>query len=203
MKLSHLILLSLLTPAAVAAQGTKVSKGSAKAPAAPYVAPKPGTKYVYTGMSTTVLRTDGWKTWFRDHRGGRGMWHGLFITGDPGSEISVPDSSLRRLWPLKVGNVTDVITTRGEEKFLWRFTVTGTETVRTAAGSFLTYRVDGVQQTVLTPNPATAVANIYSWWYAPSVRAVVQVNFLQAVGSRKGQLIKNELIAIERDTTIR
>jgi hypothetical protein len=179
-----------------------VTKDASALPPAPYVTPRSGTKYVYTGFSNTITRSEGWRVWYRDHRGAAGARIAHFIPDDPANPLVIADSSLRKLWPLQVGKVTDVIARRGEVRFLWRFTVVETEMVSTALGRHLAYRVDAVQQTAATPDPANAVVNIYSWWYAPAVQAVIRVNFLQATGARRGAVMKNQIVSIERDTTV-
>jgi hypothetical protein len=138
------------------------------------------------------------KTYFTDNRGRMGMFNALFIPDSPDQPLIIADSSLRRLWPLRAGNITDLVTRRGEVRNLWRITVVGAESISVAAGRFATYRIDGVEQTILTPNPKEAVVNIVTWWYAPSIAAVVKFNTLQAVGSRQGAMQKNELVLFEK-----
>lgn len=194
---------SLVAQSGSSAKAPRVSKEAAPADeVAPYVAPRIGTRFVYTAMANTITRVSGWKTYFTDHRGQLGMRQALFIPDDPQSPLTVSDSSLRSIWPLKVGKETRIMTQRGETRYLWQFTVAARETVSVATGTYATYRVDGVQQTLATRDPARAITNIYTWWYAPELRAIVRVNFLQAVGSRQGAMVKNQLVAIERDTTI-
>ncbi len=166
---------------------------------APYVAPAIGTTYVYTHFTNTVISVDGWRTVFRDGKGKRAARISHFIPDNPDQPLKIPDeAALKYLWPLAIGAKTSVHTVRGAEQEQWDFVVSDTVTVKVPAGTFLTYRVDGTQNTVMTADPTRIITNLTTYWFAPSVNAVVRVKFVQAKGPRQNGIARNELLRIER-----
>lgn len=209
MKMHHRVALSVLllgsSLSSAPAQGTgtpKVRKepaGKAALPAAPYVSPAVGTRYVYTNFTNVVTKTDGWRTWFDDPKRGPIVMIARLIPENAKVPLAIPDShALKRLWPLRLGTNIVFHTSRGEEQQQWNLVVSDTETVTVPAGRFLTYRIDGTENSTLTRNPDMAVTNMTTWWYAPAPAAVVRVKFVQARGPRQGGVARNELLRIER-----
>lgn len=162
----------------------------------PYSAPAVGTKFVYTTFENVITKNDGFKTYYTDGQGQKGMRWGTFITDNPAKPGEITDAGLKALWPLRPGTIVDLPITRGEEKLVWRFAVQDTETVVVPAGKFRTVRIDGTAATVVTRrDPVVAMT---TFWYAPSISAVVRLKFVPVAGPNKGRPVRNELVRIEK-----
>ena len=192
-------LLPLLVPG-LSAQQPAAARPAAGAtttmPAAPYVRPRVGTRYVYRGFSNVITSAKGWRVEFRDSLGRKGARIGLFISDNPAEPLTVERGSLDSLWPLRPGATTTIVTGRKGFKWQWQLHVVDTETVVVPAGRFLTYIVEGVQSTLVTVRGGAAT-NATTWWYAPEIGAVARVMALAAGDSGKSAARRAELLAVE------
>lgn len=182
--------------AIVAAQRPATLAAQALSPA-PYVAPAAGTRYVYRDYVNVVTRSDGWRTYFTDQRGRPGLHTGVFIPDDPTAPLSLDVSDIARLWPLRVGSSTKVPTSRGPLQWRWELSVIDTATIRVPAGRFATYVVQAIEVPVVAATPQPSV-NYTTFWYAPSVGAVVRFKAGQLVSPRRNLPVRQELVRIER-----
>jgi len=175
------------------------SPASAQLPVAAYAPPPAGTRYVFSGMTNTVTRNDGFRTYFEDARGRPGLRVATFIPDNPNSPLTVDERALAQLWPLKLGRSTTVDAKRGALAWRWQLTVVDTQTVTVPAGRFQTYVVEAIETPVVAAAP-DAWANITVFWYAPSTGAVVRFKSGQLLGPRRNFPQQQELLRVERAT---
>ena len=162
----------------------------------PYVAPAPGTVYDYGAFTNTVTSSDGWRVRFTDNQGRQAERVGLFLTSDPAEPLEVAPAALDSLWPLELGRELAFRVKRGPETHRWEFRVMAGERVTVPAGTFETVVVQGVQAPELVRSPQTAATVLNSWWYAPSVNAVVRFRTTYLSGPGQGRVVEGELRSI-------
>ena len=169
-------------------------------PPAPYVAPAVGTVYRYAGFSNTVVGADGLRTRFVDDSGRQGLRVGLFISDDPRHPSRIDPAQLGALWPLESEKQTNVVVRNDSSAWLWRFKVLGVQDVTVPAGRFQTYLVQAVQRpdTIRDPTAPRETVVGYTFWYAPSIAAVVRFRTTYYSGPAMGQVVESELRAVER-----
>ena len=191
---------SLACVAAAATAAAACSQRGASLPPAPYVAPAVGTVYRYAGFSNTVVGAEGMRTRFVDDSGRQGLRVGLFLSDDPQHPSEVDSARLAELWPLDTGKQVTVVVRNGPSAWRWMFKVVGVQRVRVPAGEFQTYLVQAVQRPEPMPDPKTATVVGYTWWYAPSIAAVVRFKTSYFGGPAAGRVFASELRAVERPT---
>ena len=169
-------------------------------PPAPYVAPAVGTVYRYAGFSNTVVGAEGLRTRFVDDSGRQGLRVGLFISDDPEHPSQIDPAQLGALWPLESEKQTNVVVRNGPSAWLWRFKVLGVQDVTVPAGRFQTYLVQAVQRpdTIRDPKATQETVVGYTFWYAPSIAAVVRFRTTYYSGPAMGRVVQSELRAVER-----
>jgi hypothetical protein len=196
-----LMLLALAGTGQLEAQSANRLGGSSAAsprlPPAAYKAPAPQTQWVYDAFSQHILAASDWRVTFQDGEDRPGALLGFFIPDNPTDPLKVTKGSLARLWPLTVGTATTLETSRGPLRWQWQFRVVDTERVVVPAGEFDTYVVEATQSTLVAP-AGGAATTITTYWYAPSVNAVVRLLSLRAVGPQAGQRTRAQLMRIER-----
>jgi hypothetical protein len=164
---------------------------------APYRAPAPGTRWVYDTFAQRITAATGWRTTFEDAEQRAGALLGFFIPDNPAEPLTVSKGSLDGLWPLRVGVTTSLETSRGPLRWSWKFRVVDTERVQVPAGEFDTYVVEATQSTLVAP-AGGAATTVTTYWYAPSVNAVVRLLSVRAAGVQAGQRTRAQLQRIER-----
>jgi hypothetical protein len=168
---------------------------------AQYVAPAVGTTYRYIGFTNVVLSSEGWRVRFADDHGREGLRVGLFITDDIKHPSEIDSTALARLWPLHKGAETVVMTRRGRDQSRWMFKVIGEKYVDVPAGNFQTYIVQGVMRPEKLTDPKTETTLAFTWWYAPSINAVVRFETTYVSGPATGQVAISALEGIEAPKT--
>ena len=166
---------------------------------APYAVPAPGTKEIFTNFSNVITgRTDRWHVKFTSAAGRPGMRTGLFIPDNPSSPLTIDTTRLAQLWPLRVGTKVALEVQRYPRKWIWRIEVSGTERLKVAAGEFDTFLVTGTEsQSLVTGNDKVSTM-LYTFWYAPSINAVVRVRSLRTDGTEELFRSGAELLRLER-----
>jgi len=182
-----------------AATAGACSRGERSLPPAPYVPPAVGTVYRYVGFNNTVVGVDGLRTRFVDDSGHQGLRVGLFISDDPQHPSQIDQAQLAALWPLESEKQTDVMVRNGSNTWLWRFKVLGEQQVTVPAGRFQTYMVQAVQRPDSIRDPKSGEQTVvgYTFWYAPSISAVVRFKTTYFSGPATGQVVQSELRAVE------
>lgn len=165
--------------------------------AAPYVAPPAGTVYHYAGFANRVIESSGWRTRFADDSGRQGVRVGLFISDDPQHPSRIDSTQLAALWPLTEGKQTTIVVRSGATAWRWMFKVVGTQDVTVPAGRFHTYLVQAVQRPDSGFDPRKSTVVGYSWWYAPSIAAVVRFKTTYFAGAAKGRVVASALERVE------
>jgi len=192
--------LALAGASPLAAQSANRPPRSAAAPRlapAPYRAPAPKTQWVYDAFSQRISSAGDWRITFQDGDDRPGALLGFFIPDNPADPLQVSKGSLARLWPLKVGTTTTLETSRGPLRWQWQFRVIDTERVTVPAGEFDTYVVEATQSSLVAP-AGGAATTITTYWYAPSVNAVVRLLSVRAAGPQAGQRTRAQLTRIDR-----
>lgn len=189
-RLRAAILLVFLSAGGAAAQG-----GVHLAPA-PFQPPAVGTTYAFDRFVTTVTAVDGWRVDFRDPAGRPGSWVGVFLPDNPASRLALDDAALAKLWPLEVGNETVLETRRDPLRWRWTLRVVGTEVVTVPAGRFETYVVEGIEAPVIAASP-TPATTLNTWWYAPSVNAVVRLMTMRQMPGHDPAVFRAQLERID------
>jgi hypothetical protein len=167
---------------------------------APYVPPAVGTVYTYTGFKNIILDSEGWRVRFADEQGKRAVRVGLFITDDPDTPSQIDTAALRRLWPLAKGRDASILMTSGDYKSRWLFNVVGEAQVAVPAGVFEAYVVQAVQRPEAMTDPKTQTVFTYTWWYAPTIAAVVKFETKYVSGPAIGNTISSMLQRVDTVT---
>ena len=141
---------------------------------APWAPPAPGTTFRYEGFAYRVTKTDGWRTSFVDDKGAPGQQLSLFFSEDPRQPYKFPADSIAALWPLRIGTRTSFQVFKGPLQWRYVVRVIGTERVAVPAGTFDTYLVTALELPLLTADPAGVRTRMTTFWYAPSINAVVR-----------------------------
>ena len=173
------------------------STSYAQLPSAAYAPPPVGTRYVYSGMTNTITRNDGFRTYFEDARGRAGLRTATFIPDNPAAPLTIDRDALGKLWPLRLGRAATLEARRGQLAWKWNLTVVDTQTVTVPAGQFKTYVVEAIETPLVATRP-DAWANITVFWYAPSNGAVVRFKSGQILGPRRDFPVQQELLRVER-----
>ena len=187
----------MLRPAAVLAFAALASTSQAQLPPAAYAPPPVGTRYVFSGMTNTITRNDGFRTYFEDGAGRSGLRTGTFIPDNPAAPLEIDARAMAQLWPLRLGKSTTLEAKRGPLVWKWDVSVVDTATVTVPAGRFMTYVVEAVETPRVAPRP-DAWANVTVFWYAPANGAVVRFKSGQLLGPRRNFPMQQELLRVER-----
>lgn len=185
---------------AAAALATLVFTTSCKSPPlgpAPYVPPPVGTVYRYSGFTNTVLAADGWRVRFADQKGREGLRVGVFITDDPKQPSTIDSAALAKLWPLRTGTQTIVLARRNRDVARWLFKVVGQQFVGVPAGTFQAYVVQAVVRPEELKDPRNQTTIGFTWWYAPTINAVVRFETTYFSGAATGHAVASSLEAVE------
>jgi hypothetical protein len=185
-----------LPVAALAIIISATASGHAQTPA-PFAPPPPGTRFVYTTISNTVTRRDGWRTYFTDDKGRAGAHIGGFIPDNPDSPLSFDSKALASLWPLRLRAAADVETRRDPLAWRWSLTVVDTATVTVPAGRFHTYVVQAIETPRIAASRNPRV-NVTTFWYAPALGAVVRFRSGLFEAERAIYSFRQELVRVER-----
>jgi len=186
-----------------AVAGASCSRGERSLPPAPYVAPAVGTVYRYVGFNNTVVGVDGMRTRFVDDSGRQGVRVGLFISDDAEHPARIDVAQVTALWPLEVDKQSDVRVHDGARAWLWRFKVVGEQNVNVPAGRFETYVVQAVQRPDSIRDPKSGQETVvgYTFWYAPSIAAVVRFRTTYFSGPATGKVVQSELRGVQSPGT--
>jgi hypothetical protein len=187
-------LISLSIAAAIAACAEPKTLGPA-----PYVAPAVGTVYNYAGFKNTVLASDGWRVRFADDSGRQATHVAVFITDDPKQASTIDSAALAGLWPLETGKQATVMMRAGSYTSRWMFHVMGQQQVAVPAGTFDTYVVQAVQRPEDFTDPKKQTIFAFTWWYAPTIAAVVKFETRYYSGPQSGHVVQSVLQSV--DTT--
>ncbi|HEU4631115.1 MAG TPA: hypothetical protein VFS08_15295 [Gemmatimonadaceae bacterium] len=193
---------SLCLPAAtrplalLALTGITACGSAASMPPVAYRTPVPGTVYDYGTFTNRITAVDGWRTSYVDDRGREGRRVALFITEDPRRPLVVDSVAVDSLWPLRLGHGATVLAHQGEEVYRWEFRVLDTTTVTVPAGTFRTIVVEGTQLPELVRVPQAATSAVHTWWYGPTLGAVVRFRSVYLTGPSAGRRFEGELRAI-------
>jgi hypothetical protein len=170
----HVALL-LLVSVPLGAQSQRAIGRGPTMPPADFRQPAVGTVLRYEGFSNRITGGQGARTFFVDGGNRPGMRLAVFFPDNPADPLQVNLDSLALMWPLAMGKSTIVSASRGQLRWRLEGRVIDTERVRVPAGTFDTYVVTVLETPQLTRNPATARTNLTTFWYAPSINAVVRL----------------------------
>lgn len=200
---SLVLLLATTCALPLAAQGGAAAAKRAPDPVlapAPWAPPAPGTTFRYEGFTYRVGRTEGWRTSFVDDRGAPGQQLSLFFSEDPRKPFKFPSDSIAVLWPLRTGGRTSFQVFKGELQWRYVLRVIGTERVTVPAGTFDTYLVTALELPLLTSDPAGVRTRMTTFWYAPSINAVVRFLAITTTPAGEKTQRKVQLLSITAPT---
>ena len=153
--------------------------------------------YSYVGFKNVVLSSDGWRVKFADESGKRAARVGVFITDDPDMPSRIDTAALSKLWPLANGREASILMTSGDYKSRWLFNVVGEAQVAVPAGVFEAYVVQAVQRPEAMTDPKTQTVFTYTWWYAPTIAAVVKFETKYVSGPAIGNTVSSMLQRVD------
>jgi hypothetical protein len=180
----------------IAAFSTACSKPKPLGPAA-YVPPAVGTVYEYADFKNTVLASDGWRVRFADDSGRQATHVAVFITDDPTHASEIDSAALAKLWPLETGRETTLKIRAGSYVARWMAHVVGQAQVAVPAGTFDTYVVQAVQRPEAFTDDKKQTMFLFTFWYAPSIAAVVQYETRYYAGPGNGTVVRSVLMKID------
>jgi hypothetical protein len=164
---------------------------------AAYVPPAVGTVYEYADFKNTVLASNGWRVRFADDSGRQATHVAVFITDDPTHASQIDSVALAKLWPLEKGKETTVKIRAGSYVSRWMGHVVGQAQVAVPAGTFDTYVVQAVQRPEAFTDDKKQTMFLFTFWYAPSIAAVVQYETRYYAGPGNGTVVRSVLLKID------
>lgn len=164
---------------------------------APFKKPPIGVVLAYAGgLTQTVTAVTGMRVLSTDNAGLEGAHVGLFVADNPKVPRQIDDRVLAAFWPLKPAGKATVPIALGRERWEAQRQVVGTEKVTVPAGTYLTYVVEGVQRPKFVANPKST-SLVTTWWYAPSIGAVVRFAATAKGGSAGAGVVRPfELVTV-------
>jgi len=160
---------------------------------ASFAAAPPGT-IVYTndGGYFAVVAVDDMLVTMVNAAGAIEHRFGLFLTTS--IERDLDARAAERIWPIAVGKETALVLSRDSQS--WRITlkVLRTENVTLAAGTLQTYVVERHDLGM----GSNYYEGIRTYWYAPSIGAIVKFDYTHKAGTRPQDLAPWEAIRIVR-----
>ncbi|HYG87092.1 MAG TPA: hypothetical protein VD978_12610 [Azospirillum sp.] len=109
------------------------------------------------------------------------------VTGTDGTIYKQAADKLAALWPLTPGREVSLVTYRGKNSWTHTYRVSGPETVDTAAGNFVAFRIEhshsGNQESYRSSEVGVRYAAIDTIWYAPEVGYTVKFQHLHISGT--------------------